>query len=286
MKKQQYIESLINVSHAIGNNPAYMQGGGGNTSVKINQNLMLIKSSGTNLKEMSETQGQNTVDFIKINSFLNERQVDEESFTKKINSFSQSKTDRPSIETGFHSILGKFVIHTHSVFVNVFLCSKQGREIIKELFPDSLWINYWSPGKNLTLAIKKELEREKLRFSGEKIIFLQNHGLIVSSHGGEQALELHEYINDKFKTSFDLAEFKVVSSCDKKIENALFPDQVVYLGEKNYSLSQAAKETLSAYYYIEQEMSNLNLSPNYLSKTDINKITHMESEKFRKSLVK
>ena len=37
---------------------------------------------------------------------------------------------------------------------------------------------------------------------------------------------------------------------------------------------------------IEKEMHNLNLSPNYLSKTDVNKVTNMESEKFRKSLVK
>jgi hypothetical protein len=170
------------------------------------------------------------------------------------------------------------------VFVNVFLCSKQGRNIVKELFPDSLWIKYWSPGKSLTLAIKKELDRENQTFSDQKIIFLQNHGLIVSSDTGELALSLHEHINDKIKTSFNLAEFKIVNSFDKKIENALFPDQVVYLGD-DHLLSQAARETLSAYFYIEKEIHNLNLSPNYLSKTDVDKITNMESEKFRKSLV-
>ena len=48
MKKQENIESLINISHQIGANISYIQGGGGNTSVKINNNLMAIKSSGTN----------------------------------------------------------------------------------------------------------------------------------------------------------------------------------------------------------------------------------------------
>ena len=87
MKKQENIESLINISHQIGANISYIQGGGGNTSVKINNNLMAIKSSGTNLIDMSKEKGQTLVDFKKITQLLKEPSLEEDDFSNKINSY-------------------------------------------------------------------------------------------------------------------------------------------------------------------------------------------------------
>ena len=232
MKKQENIESLINISHQIGANISYIQGGGGNTSVKINDNLMAIKSSGTNLIDMSKQKGQTLVDFKKITELLKEPSLEEDDFSKKINSFSYDKSQRPSIETGFHSLLGKFVIHTHSVFINVLLCCKEGKLLIKELFPNSSWVDYFSPGKNLTLAIKRELAKEKKKFSEDKVVFLQNHGLIVSSVSGLKSLKLHEKINQKVRSYYNLSDFKVIN-CFNEQNRAIFPDQIVYLDETN-----------------------------------------------------
>lgn len=285
MKKQENIESLINISHQIGANISYIQGGGGNTSVKINDNLMAIKSSGTNLIDMSKQKGQTLVDFKKITELLKEPSIKEDDFSKKINSFSYDKSQRPSIETGFHSLLGKFVIHTHSVFINVLLCSKEGKLLVKDLFPKSIWVDYFSPGKNLTLAIKKELEKEKKKFSEDIVVFLQNHGLIVSSGSGPKSLKLHKKVNQEVRSYYNLSDFKIINSFDEQ-NKAIFPDQIVYLDGTNEDLSKSAKETLSAYSYIIKEIKKLKLTPNYLTKGDIRKIKSMESEKYRKSLEK
>ena len=53
-ERQRKTQALISISNEIGSNKAYIQGGGGNTSVKLDENLMLIKSSGTSLKDMSK----------------------------------------------------------------------------------------------------------------------------------------------------------------------------------------------------------------------------------------
>ena len=285
MKRRKQIQALIDISQRIGISKAYIQGGGGNTSVKLNKNLMAIKSSGTNLKDMSEEYGHCIVDFRMVNKFLNKNDVEENKFSEMINSFSKDEKNRPSIETGFHSLLGKFVIHTHSVFVNVLLCSKEGKKMIKQLFPDSIWIDYHTPGRNLTLALKEKLEKIKESSNEEIIVFLQNHGLIVSSSKHLRCLELHEKINDRIIDSFSLEDFKIYSSdkcIDKKI---LFPDQVVYLDKKDKTFSEAAIETASALSYILNQITKLHLTPNYLSLEDIKTLKNMESEKFRKSLV-
>ena len=285
MKSLQQTKTLIDISHKVGKKISYIQGGGGNTSVKINKSLMVIKASGTNLKDMRIDKGQALVDFKKINKFLEGPEISEEDFSTKINSISRNKSQRPSIETGFHSLLGKFVIHTHSVYVNVLLCSEEGKKIIKELFPESLWVDYFSPGKNLTLAVKEKLKKTKKNRNEEKIVFLQNHGLIVSSETGLRSLEIHEQVNKKVKDHLKLTGFKVKSSFEINERKVLFPDQIVYLDGEAKTRSSAAKETLSAYSYIKQEIKNLNLSPKYLSEKDVLKIKNMDSEKYRKSLV-
>jgi len=51
------IEKLAWLSQNIGNHLDYVQGGGGNISVKISDNLMAIKASGFELKNLTENYG-------------------------------------------------------------------------------------------------------------------------------------------------------------------------------------------------------------------------------------
>ena len=46
------LKYLVNISNKIGKRCDYTQGGGGNTSVKIDSENMAIKASGSTLKEM------------------------------------------------------------------------------------------------------------------------------------------------------------------------------------------------------------------------------------------
>ena len=52
------LTDLIRISNLVGKDPALVQGGGGNTSVKTaDGKYMFIKASGTALKDMNATQG-------------------------------------------------------------------------------------------------------------------------------------------------------------------------------------------------------------------------------------
>ena len=126
MEKSKLLKALADLSVIIGNEVAYVQGGGGNTSVKLSSTEMAIKASGSNLKNMTIDNGYSIVDYRKLNFFLDSDMIEEDSFSEKVISFRTSTNNRPSIETGFHSFLGKYVIHTHSAYVNALTCASKG----------------------------------------------------------------------------------------------------------------------------------------------------------------
>ena len=67
MEKSEHLSELAKISKLIGQNPAYVQGGGGNTSVKFGDKYMAVKSSGLTLAEVTESNGYSVVDFEAIN---------------------------------------------------------------------------------------------------------------------------------------------------------------------------------------------------------------------------
>jgi rhamnose utilization protein RhaD (predicted bifunctional aldolase and dehydrogenase) len=73
------------------------------------------------------------------------------------------KTLRPSVEAGFHSVLKRYVIHTHPVYANILCCSHNGRELMDEIFKKEsfavAWVPYINPGFSLTLRIKEVVEK-------------------------------------------------------------------------------------------------------------------------------
>jgi len=155
--------SLMNfqlISQSVGENINYVQGAGGNTSVKLNNQEMAIKASGWALSNVTNIDGYCIVDYKSINKYLENPDLDESLFVKKINSYVKDKTNslRPSIETGFHAMLGKYVIHTHSVFVNSLTCAEEGKDILLNLFPSAIWVDYVTPGVDITVSIKKALK--------------------------------------------------------------------------------------------------------------------------------
>jgi rhamnose utilization protein RhaD (predicted bifunctional aldolase and dehydrogenase) len=147
----------------IGSRPDYVQGGGGNVSIKLNANTMAIKASGYRLEDIYPEDGIVTLDHTKLEKFFKTKTLtdDLDLLIKENESvvsesiFDTNNTDlKPSIETGFHAILGESVIHTHSVYVNTLTCTKEGQELLSSLFPESIYIPYKTPGVALTLTIR------------------------------------------------------------------------------------------------------------------------------------
>ena len=160
---------------------------------------------------------------------------------------------RPSVEAGFHSALKKLVIHSHSVYANILCCSKEGASIAKLIFAQDnyLWLPYVDPGAKLTVMIVKAIQQ---RGAIPDIIFMENHGVIVSADTAEDAILLHEQVNHRIKAYFDLEEdfpkVHLEEAGDKNVsrtpyvkaffesqpedlglfkEIVLYPDQLVYL---------------------------------------------------------
>lgn len=190
-----------------------VQAGGGNTSIKTLDGKMLIKASGFTFSEMTETSGFVNLDLNKVSNLFNgiqgpDSEENEISYNKSLRSgMINVNSPRPSMETGMHIFLDHFVLHTHPVMTNIVTCMTNGEKIARELFsdisPEFMWVDYKNPGYQLAKEIKTRVsEYENKNGLGPEIIFLKNHGLIVSSNNSQKCLDMTFKINDKIFQHF------------------------------------------------------------------------------------
>jgi len=272
MINQTGIIDLIKISHYASNNKGYIQGGGGNTSVKLDDQMMAVKASGCKLSQIDYFDGYVIVDYKSIREYFakadsknpNFHNESEKELQLSIRPHEGLKELRPSVEAGFHSLLKKYVIHTHSVYSNILCCSKEGKSICEKIFEDMnfIWLPYIDPGAKLTLVIKNAIDRNG---SIPDAIFMQNHGVIVTADDSDEVIKIHEDINTRIRTYFELPQefpnvlieefkedqgqvihFKSASPFlkvyfEKNLkeleilrEKVLYPDQLVYLNNSIY----------------------------------------------------
>ena len=217
-KKQ--LEEFVKMSRIGGSRVDYVQGGGGNTSVKLPGGRMAIKASGFCLKDLETRQGYTVVNCDSIQDFY--RNHEPENFPDPEMAGAQCTKDntkaiegltplRPSVEAGFHSILKTYVLHTHSVYANLAACSEACKAIATLAFEGTSyswgWVDYVDPGANLTFAIRDELARvEKETGKIPSVILMQNHGIIVHDDDAVSCLAIHADANVRMAAHFDLPE--------------------------------------------------------------------------------
>lgn len=180
MMKYEEIDKIV---HALAGHPQIVQASGGNISVKKDNRSMIIKASGLRFDEMKNGNGLVEVDYSDIKKFyMNHysglsREEQEREASRLIQSSVLQETDlRPSMETGFHSVLDRIVIHTHPVYLNIISCMKDASMHLNAMMKDDFsLINYASPGHQLSKAIAQEVMKNPA-----SIMVLKNHGLLVS----------------------------------------------------------------------------------------------------------
>lgn len=199
------IEDLVQISLYYGEDPDMIQAGGGNTSLKADEQ-MWVKASGITLKDVGGKEDFVAIDLDKVKSILTDKTLlnlsDSERDIKINKQLLSSKIEdvfhRPSIETFLHALMkGKFVVHTHPVYVNAIVCSVDGRETVSRLFNESeyIWIPYRKPGYPLGYALYTAILEHYNKFNiVPSIVFLQNHGLIISGNSVKDIKRLTEKV--------------------------------------------------------------------------------------------
>lgn len=228
-------EQLYRLCRRYGQRLDLVQGAGGNISVK-DGNVMFIKSSGVALASVTEENGYSVLNYGCLNRDI-----------KKGDYFPIERycCGRASMETYMHSFLKKYVVHLHPIQVNCILCSKSSEVIIGNLFPNSCYIKYATPGVELSKEIYS-------KWRGQSLIFLENHGIIITTDTEEeiepllnevldrceafcqadfrlyrQVTLVSDIINKKFNSNLISYYFEGADSYSE-LDMNLFPDKVVF----------------------------------------------------------
>ena len=247
------------MSQSAGARADYVQGGGGNTSVKLDGGLMAIKASGFRLSDITTDSAYAVLDGAALKAFyLSHAESDFDDVEKAGSAAAKDATMtidgllslRPSVEAGFHSVLDRYVLHSHSVYANLAACAKEGREIAKKALQNAPYtfgfVPYVDPGARLTFAIRDEVARVTAE-TGKRpaIIFMQNHGVIAHCDDAQACVKMHDDVNERIATAFGATgrSFPVqtlpayiesrmqTGKYDKAffIDEPLYPDQMVFL---------------------------------------------------------
>ncbi len=265
-ENRERLENFTRVSGEVGARADYVQGGGGNTSAKLEGGLMAIKASGYCLKDIRPDKAYAVLDYEALRAFYNGSEpADFEDVEKSGSEQAKRNTRqidglaslRPSVEAGFHSLLDTYVAHSHSVYANLAACSAELADIAGKALADAGytwgWVPYVDPGARLTFSIRDELRRVEAE-TGRRpaAIFMQNHGLIAHSDDPDECIRIHTDVNDRIAAAFGIrnGDFPAVSV--RPLENGLVEAVCPYLTEALASGEFSEKFLLESPLYPDQ----------------------------------
>ena len=191
------LDQLIHLSHLIGHDTRLVQPGGGNTSTKDGDTL-LVKGSGTDLR----TIGRGGFTRLSLSRLAPLRAAESMSDAEMMRFMAQCMMEdgpAPSVETPLHALLPYRVIaHTHDVptmsLTNI--RDSEAERLLGELFDGRVvYVPYVRPGFPLARAVAQLFDGESKRRRGGGIaehtiaLALAHHGLVV---WGQDAAECYD----------------------------------------------------------------------------------------------
>ncbi|MDE6406542.1 MAG: class II aldolase/adducin family protein [Lachnospiraceae bacterium] len=236
---ENHMQGFIKISRYAGMRNDLAQAGGGNTSVKLDDQVMLVKSSGFQLADVSENSGYSKIDYRLIADYFKEnmqagdRPVLTEDAGNALLAKAQMAGGRASIETFLHAVTGKYTLHSHPTLVNILTARKDGREILEELFPEAVYVPYRKPGAALAETYYKICQA-----AGEpEIIFLESHGLVVSGGSADRVIGRTEEVLEKI-AAYLRVSYEAYPNATK-LWNVFadipeLADRIVYFSENRY----------------------------------------------------
>ncbi len=237
------MQDFIKISRYAGMRNDLAQAGGGNTSVKLDDHIMLVKSSGVQLADVKEQSGYSKVDYRKIVDYFKEHvePAKEDVFTEEIGKEllkdAQIEGGRASIETFLHAVTGRYTLHSHPALVNILTAREEGTETLRTLFPKAVFVPYRKPGAALAETYYKLFREQQAKGAEGSVIFLSNHGLVVSGDDGDEVIRKTEQVLETIARylGMDDSAYRQATMLDQTIQQIeLLRGNLVYLSENKY----------------------------------------------------
>jgi rhamnose utilization protein RhaD (predicted bifunctional aldolase and dehydrogenase) len=268
--------AFVRLSKYAGMREDLVQAGGGNTSVKLDDRLMRVKASGVSLADVSVRDGFAEVDYALIRDVFTQSGDIDRMDEKALLAQCHINGGKPSIETFLHAMTaGVLTLHTHPMVVNMLACRQNGMDRLQELFPDAVMIPYARPGLPLAKSCFSAL-RNIADHQG-RLIFLQNHGMVVGGRTVSEVIERTEsaLAAIESKLSLDMSAYRystviydVLSQFESDLGVVYYsqdatleimgakgpfrydfcPDCLVYCGKRPLILKDLDKSAIEEYY--------------------------------------
>jgi rhamnose utilization protein RhaD (predicted bifunctional aldolase and dehydrogenase)/NAD(P)-dependent dehydrogenase (short-subunit alcohol dehydrogenase family) len=180
------LDSLVHLSHLLGQQTRLVQPGGGNTSIKIGDAL-LVKGSGTDLRTIGR-EGFTRLSLARLAPLGEAESMSDAEMMRFMAGCMLAEGPAPSVETPLHSLLPHRVIaHTHDVatmsLTNV--ADGMAERLVNELFEGGIvYVPYSRPGFPLARSVSAMVDRIPPDAIG---MTLAHHGLVVWGDDAEQA---------------------------------------------------------------------------------------------------
>jgi len=180
------LDSLVRLSHLLGNETRLVQPGGGNTSIKVGD-VLLVKGSGTDLRTIGRD-GFTRLSLARLAPLAAAEAMSDADMMRFMASCMLEEGPAPSVETPLHSLLPHRVIaHTHDVatmsLTNV--SDATAERLVSELFEGGIvYVPYSRPGFPLARSVSDMVDRIPAAAIG---LTLAHHGLVVWGDDAEQA---------------------------------------------------------------------------------------------------
>jgi rhamnose utilization protein RhaD (predicted bifunctional aldolase and dehydrogenase)/NAD(P)-dependent dehydrogenase (short-subunit alcohol dehydrogenase family) len=172
------LSALVALSNRIGADPRLVQPGGGNTSVKLDDAL-LVKGSGTDLRTIGPD-GFAHLSLAKLAPLAEAESMSDAEMMRFMAGCMLREGPAPSVETPLHSLLPhRVIVHTHDVATMSLTNVPDGvaERLVGELFEgDIVYVPYSRPGFPLARAVGAMAGRIPERAIG---LTLAHHGLVV-----------------------------------------------------------------------------------------------------------
>lgn len=194
------MDTYINLCQTLGPLTDWVQGPGGNFSIKTSADTLIVKKSGAIIAKTTENNGWVECSISKIREQYENNNED-------ISETVIRGQGKPSIEAFFHIIETPIVVHLHpSKLLNI-LCN----DIHLENFPQIKTIPYSKPGIPIAKEFFKSYQKEI------PIYFLKNHGIIIIGNTPEDIYKHLIFLRKQFIKTEHSTNIELVLEIRKKI---------------------------------------------------------------------